>query len=257
MIAVVGLPAWAGSPDGEGSAAGLAVAVAAAAHARGAAVELAGKIGDDGAGDAVVVALGRLGIGHAALLRDPAHATPVLAAAEEESDEASRAGADVATVDAGPAIGEESDRGAPSPDEIGPTLLPADPAQRPGLDAADLDLALRYLPGPTTVVLADPMPDAAITAAMEAAAFAGARLIVLVPAGGAVPDATAAQAGGATLVGGATQAADAIVLETPEQDDGSFGRLVGFFAAALDAGREPAAAFRQAVESAGWERIGR
>jgi sugar/nucleoside kinase (ribokinase family) len=79
MIAVVGLPAWAGTPDGEGSAGGPAVDIAVAAHRRGAAVELVGKVGDDGAGDAVVVSLGRLGIGHAALLRDPTRPTPVIA----------------------------------------------------------------------------------------------------------------------------------------------------------------------------------
>ena len=78
MIVVIGLPAYAGSAAGEGSAGGLAVDVAAGARARGGVVELVGKVGDDGAGDAVVVALGRLGVGHAALLRDPARPTPLL-----------------------------------------------------------------------------------------------------------------------------------------------------------------------------------
>jgi hypothetical protein len=36
-----------------------------------------GSIGDDAAGDEVVVELGRAGIGHAALLRDPGGTTPV------------------------------------------------------------------------------------------------------------------------------------------------------------------------------------
>ena len=61
MIVVIGLPAYAGSADGEGSAGGLAVDVAAAAAARGSSVELVGKVGDDGAGDAVVLALGPSG----------------------------------------------------------------------------------------------------------------------------------------------------------------------------------------------------
>lgn len=78
MIVVVGLPAYADGPDGEECAGGLAVEVAAAARRRGGTVELVGKVGNDGTGDAVVVALGRLGIGHAALLRDPARPTPVL-----------------------------------------------------------------------------------------------------------------------------------------------------------------------------------
>lgn len=54
---------------------GLAARVAVEAASRGARVELAGSIGDDAAGDAVAVALGRAGVGHAALLRDPAGAT--------------------------------------------------------------------------------------------------------------------------------------------------------------------------------------
>jgi hypothetical protein len=90
------------------------------------------------------------------------------------------------------------------------------------------------------VVIADPLPDAAVVATAGAADFAGARLIVLVPAGAIVPEA----------------ASEAIVLEAPDRDDGSFGRLVGTFAGALEAGLEPAVAFREAVESSGWERVG-
>jgi hypothetical protein len=61
-------------------AAGLAVGVALAARQAGAQVELVGKVGDDPAGDALVVELEREGIGHAALLRDPASTTPRRAA---------------------------------------------------------------------------------------------------------------------------------------------------------------------------------
>jgi len=60
MIVVIGLPAYAGSAGGEESVGGLAVDVAAAAAVLGSSVELVGKVGDDGAGDAVVLALGRL-----------------------------------------------------------------------------------------------------------------------------------------------------------------------------------------------------
>ncbi len=51
---------------------GLCVAIARAAVAAGASVELVGSIVDDAAGDAVVLELARAGIGHAALLRVPA-----------------------------------------------------------------------------------------------------------------------------------------------------------------------------------------
>lgn len=216
MIVVVGLPAYADSPDGEKCAGGLAVEVAAAAKTRGAIVELVGKIGNDGAGDAVVVALGRLGIGHSALVRDPVLPTPVLAAATTDDD--------AAEVDAdGPAA----------------RLLPEDPAARPVLDAADVDLALKFLPGAGVIVLTDPMPESAVSAAAEGAAFAGARLIVLLAAGASA----------------STLPAEATVLEAPADDDGSFGRLVGLFAGALDAGGEPKAAFAEAVAASGWEPI--
>lgn len=216
MIVVVGLPAYADSPDCEGCAGGLAVEVATAAKRRGAAVELVGKVGDDGAGDAVAVALGRLGVGHAALLRDPARPTPVLAAPPAD-DEAGELGAETTAA----------------------RLLPESPDARPALDAADVELALHYLPPAGVIVMADPLLEFAIVAGAEGAAFAAARLIVLVPAGVTPP----------------ALPADATVLEAPAEDDGSFGRLVGTFAGALDAGVEPAAAFAEAVGASGWEQI--
>jgi hypothetical protein len=80
MIVVLGSPVAArpGVPGGSASpiAGGLPVEIATAAATAGGHVELVGTIGDDPAGDAVVVDLGRRGIGHAALLRDPATATP-------------------------------------------------------------------------------------------------------------------------------------------------------------------------------------
>ena len=214
MIVVIGLPAYADSPDGEQCAGGLAVEVAAAARRRGSSVELVGKVGNDGAGDAVVVALGRLGVGHAALLRDPIRPTPVLAA-PAAADEA----ADLESED------------------IEARLLPEDPDRRPALEAADVELALCFLPAAGVVVIAHPMSEATTLAGVEGAAFAAARLIVLMPAGAPPP----------------AVPAEATVLESPLADDGSFARLVGVFAGALDAGVEPGAAFAEAVASSGWE----
>jgi hypothetical protein len=72
VILVIGRPAL-----GEGGRlAGTCALVCLAAAEAGGRVELVGSAGDDPAGDAVAVALGRAGIGHAALLRDPAGATP-------------------------------------------------------------------------------------------------------------------------------------------------------------------------------------
>lgn len=229
MIVVIGLPAYAGSTGGEGSAGGLAVEAAAAAHALGSSVELVGKVGDDGAGDAVVLALGRLGIGHAALLRDPARPTPVLSAVAvaTKSDTADEAADALA-----------GDRGYEEPRvEVG--LLPADPAARPGLEAGDISLALGYLAETRVVVLAEPLSEVAVAAVVEGATFAGAQLVVLVPPG-ATPQ---------------PLPPETTLLEAPAADDGSFGRVVGAFAAGLDAGAEPAAAFADAVRATGWEPI--
>jgi hypothetical protein len=55
---------------------GRASNIALAAAQRGAEVQLVGTIGDDDAGDAIAVGLGQAGVGHAALLRDPAARTP-------------------------------------------------------------------------------------------------------------------------------------------------------------------------------------
>ena len=79
MVAVVGRPALAVSAGGRDKRRlrGLPATVAAEAAAAGGRVEVVGSIGDDDAGDTVAVLLGRAGVGHAALLRDPAGRTPM------------------------------------------------------------------------------------------------------------------------------------------------------------------------------------
>jgi len=72
VILVIGRPAL----DERGALQGNAALVAVAAARAGAQVEVVGSVGDDHEGDAVAVELARAGIGHAALLRDPAGATP-------------------------------------------------------------------------------------------------------------------------------------------------------------------------------------
>ena len=68
--------------------------------------------------------------------------------------------------------------------------------------------------------------------------WAEARLVLVVAAGGSVPDGLPA---------------DGIVFEAPDSDpDGVFATLVGDFAAALDDGAEPEVAFRASVASDGW-----
>jgi sugar/nucleoside kinase (ribokinase family) len=219
MIVVVGLPAYR-ETGGEAGVGGPAAGAAVAAREAGRDVELAGKVGDDAAGDAVVLALGRLGIGHAALLRDATLPTPLVVEPSGVAD----AGDPETGTDEAPVA----------------QLLPADAAARPGLEAADVALGLQYLAGAAVVVLAEPLPAEAVAAAVEGAAFSGAQLVVVVAPGAGLP----------------ALPSEATVLEAPEVDDGSFARLVGCFAAGLDRGSAPAEAFAEAVRSVGWEESG-
>ena len=207
MIVVLGRPALVHHTTGHASLAGVAARVASAAAAAGSRVELVGSIGDDPGGDRAVVALGQAGVGHAALLRDPAGATP------------------------------SGDPGGPLP----------------RLDAADVELGLRYLTEFRVLVIADELDDEAARAAMDAAAFHEAAVVALVAHGHQVPTAFG------TVV---------TVLEIPPADDAddpdraggdaaspeAFIALVARYAVALDAGRSPAEAFADAARESGWER---
>jgi len=204
VIVVVGNPI-ARAPDAGGGLAGVPAGVAAAAARAGATVQLVGKAGEDRAGNDLMLALARAGVGHVALLRDPAHATPILDASDEDD------------------VNGEASASAAS-------VTPADSAERPALDAADVELALKYLQDYTTVVIAEPQPEAVTAIVVDAAAFAGATLLLVV-------DSTA---------GGSPPPASAIVFETPGADpDGAFATMLGELAAAIDRGTPVAAAFRE------------
>jgi ribokinase len=197
VIVVVGRPALAaataGGPD---HPAGSVALIALAAAGAGAAVELVGAVGDDDRADALAVALGRAGVGHAALLRLAGATTP------RWGDAAS---------------------------------------SWPRLDAADLDLGLRYLPECRVLVLAEPLPPAVRDVALEAASYHGAAIIAIAADDGP-PDERLAQV--------------ATVLVAPDEAISPFAELIGRFAAALDGGEEPGPAFRRAVAAVGWEPAG-
>ena len=218
MIVVIGSarlrPA---SPARPSEAAGLAAGIALAARAAGRDVELISRVGEDPAGESILLALARAGIGHVATLRDAVHPTAVV----------------------------------PVPDEVDPDLL-ADPEEEPDagwtslgppgsatLDGGDLELALRYLDGFSVAVVGEPLEPSSLEIVAEAAAYAGATLVVLAPGGadpGPIPD-------------------RAVVLEAPATDpDGVFARTVGAFAAAVDAGTDPALALEAAAAAEGWQR---
>ena len=220
MIVVVGVPAWNGAEPAR--PAGRACQVSLAAAALGAAVELVGRTGDDPAGDALLIALARGGVGHVALLRDPTRATPI--AARVGSGDPDR----------------EDDTSLLLADEAeGPSATPRATAAGPVLDAADVSLGLRYLADYTVVVVSDEASPAVVRMAAEAATFAGAYLVVLA---GTDFDGRPELSGSTTTV-----------LEAPADDpDGAFAALVGAYAAGLDAGIAPDAAF-QAALATGWE----
>ena len=122
MIVVIGSPVGR-SVDGEILAGGMSSRVALAAARAGAKVQLVGKTGDDATADAVVLDLARGGVGHVALLRDGSRATPLETVVDED-----------AAVEATPAAHVDG----------------------PAIDAADVDLGLRYLTDFGVVVVAEP-----------------------------------------------------------------------------------------------------
>jgi hypothetical protein len=120
------------------------------------------------------------------------------------------------------------------------TSLAVDAAVAPGprLDARDLDLGLRYVPDFRVLVAAEPLHTDLEVIVLEAAAYAGAAIVAVTAHGGAV---------GGALADAAT------VLEAPEEALAPFAEMVGRYAAGLDAGVAPEAAFADAAHAAGWE----
>ncbi len=214
MIVVVGVPGWrtgdAPGPDG------LAARIALAAAEAGSAVELVGRVGDDPTGDALLLALSRAGVGHAAVLRDPSRGTPLF--------DGSIDGADVVAPD-------DDDDPMPRAEEATP-----DP-RLPVLEAADLELGLRYVPDYHVLVVAHPVAGAALRTVDDAASYAGAHLVLL----------TIDPAAGEGLATRSTT-----VLAVPADDDGAFAQVVATYAVRLDLGAAPADAFGEAVRQAGW-----
>jgi hypothetical protein len=210
VIVVLGRPhVYRPEPDGELAAGGLAVELALAAARVGAEVELVGSIGDDPEGDRVVVALGRAGVGHGALLRDPARRTPLVGQA----------------------------RGA---------------RPLPRLDAADVELGLRYLHECRVLVVGAELDADALAKALEAAEYHAAAAVILAPAGAVEPESLGA---GVTLLERPTveddeDAPDGAVVAASDAD---FAAFVAEYAVRLDRGESPARAFAAALGESAWE----
>jgi hypothetical protein len=200
-------------------AGGTASRVALGAAGLGRTVQLVGKTGDDTTADGVLLDLARGGVGHVALLRDSGRATPIEWTPPEGVEE------------------PESDDGPGTTAGTAPSA-PAGPT----LEAADVELGLRYLTDFGVVVLAEPADPATIAVVTDATRWGGARMVLVVSAGQALPTGLPD---------------DVVVFEAPATDpDGAFADLVGAFAASLDEGTEPGAAFRSSIASDGWTEAG-
>lgn len=195
MIVVIGpLRLWGSGSDAEAS--GLAASIAVAAAADGARVEVIDKVGDDPAGDAVLLSLARRRVGHVAVLRDAGRVTPVVAATDGASEK--------------PIDPTEADQ--PDAGSSGPGDAPLDPA--------DAGLALRYLPE-IAVIVAVHLPDDVLAEAVAAAGWAETSLIVVVPSEEAAP---------------ADVPPGAVTLAAADADESGVGAAIGRYAAALDRG---------------------
>jgi hypothetical protein len=107
-----------------------------------------------------------------------------------------------------------------------------------GVEVADLDLALRYLPEVRVITLVAP-GAALLSAALAASSWSGAALIVVGPLD---PEA------GSVLADAPATPGAPIVLDPPSRDpDGAFAGVVAALAARLDAGEDPARAWSSTV----------
>jgi ribokinase len=202
VVVVIGIPV--AVPGNERGVTGTPALAALAAARAGARVELVGKVGDDPAGDGAVLALGRQGVGHAALLRDPGRPTPVT-----QSD---RLGGPATLTD------EPADDATTAGGAIDRTGWPV-------LEPEDVQLALRYLPDIRAIVVAEPVPPEVVTAVREAASYVAAPVVAVVRSS-------------------PSPEVDIVLQAPPNDPDGAFAELLGQVCAALDRGIGIDEAFR-------------
>ncbi len=218
MIAVIGAAAVRGTGS-DATAVGLAASIATEAARSGSRVELVGKVGDDPAGDALLIALSRQGVGHVAILRDAARPTPSI-------------------VDPGSV---ELDLAADDTGADGAVASPARDQDLPALDAADVGLALRYLPE-LAVIVAVHQPMDVLREAAAASRWAETTLIVVVPPNETAPD---------VLPDGV------LVIAAEAAIESASGSTIGRYAAAIDQGTPARQAYDDLVAAGGAADAGR
>lgn len=155
MIVVIGQVGARQSESGDIEPSGFAAKVALAAAAEGAKVEVVTRLGDDPAGDAVLLTFAHAGIGHVATLRNGGVRTSIDPAATSDVDE--------------PQASEQVS------------------AEGLDLDSADIGLALRYLSNYRVIVLAHPLGPDVVEEALAAAGWGAAHLVVVSAPGKAAP----------------------------------------------------------------------
>jgi hypothetical protein len=116
------------------------------------------------------------------------------------------------------------------------------------LEAADLELALRFVPDVRVVILADDEPGLAL-AATDAAAWSGASLIRI------SRQLTEADPGQPTEVPSQTPAGAFVLAGPPRDPDEAFAGLVASLAVRLDAGEDAGAAWRGVSAGLGLEPV--
>lgn len=201
--------------------AGRAARIALMAREEGAEVELVGSVGDDPEGDEVMVRLGRAGVGHAAVLRDPAARTPVGGGA------------------------------APAP-----RLEPADIALGLSYVAECRVLVIaESLPAEAQSVAAESAAyhGAAVIAIVTLVSGVADGL----PDNATLLEAPSEEQSEdlADDAGPGEGSADDQAGQDAAARSDAFNRLVARYAAALDRGDDPAKAFHAASQSAGWESV--
>jgi pfkB family carbohydrate kinase len=218
VIAVIGAPRLLGSGT-DADVAGLAAAIAVAAATAGSRVEFVGKTGDDPAGDAVLLALAHHSVGHVATLRDPSRPTTVLPLENEP--------ADLDAADADP----------PDPSDLAsPGMPPSSGLAGPVLDAADVGLALRYLPELGVIVTVHATAEIVAEAA-AASGWSRTVLIVVVEPGTPLP-------------GDLPASAVALAVADDDELGGGAGAAIGRYAAAIDRGEPADAAYQELIATA-------
>ncbi len=133
-----------------------------------------------------------------------------------------------------------------------PNLGEGDARALPRLEAADIELGLRYLPECRVLVLPDPLDDVAQRQALESAEYHGAAVVVVAPAGSI----------DAALLSDAVTLLEQPTAEDDEglgsdasiaADDAAFASFIADYAVRLDRGETPASAFGAALGDSAWE----